>query len=139
MSTRMTILCMMTIALTGCEPKTPTEKLVGKWNLDAACTLQADPETVGLSPPVMQKLANFVTPLFQTFFFIFDRDGKLTVKRNHVEEHFDYTVAHSNQVDALTLSLKQPLTASTVNAPTRFEDGFLKVSLDATTYCLVEF
>lgn len=135
----MTILYTMTLALIGCAPETPTEKLVGKWNLDAVCTLKEDPETASLSAPVIGKLSNFVSPLFQTFFFIFDRDGKLTVKRNHLEEQFDYTISHSNQIDALTLSLGQKPSSARVNAPTRFEDGFLKVSLNDTTYCLVEF
>lgn len=134
---------LFTLLFFGCTPSTPTEKLVGKWGLSVECTLQKDPEIEGLtklnqiSRDNMRQLYRFVAPTFDTFFFEFEKDGRLSIKRNHVEDAFDYTVVNTATDESLSLSIS-PLRSNTHEVVlAQFTGSDLQLRIKNTTYCLV--
>lgn len=134
---------LVTLCFVGCTPSTPTEKLIGKWGLDVECTLQKDPEIKGLtklnklSRDNLRKLYRFVEPTFDTFFFEFERDGRLSIKRNHVEDAFDFTVVNTSKDEALSLSISPMASNAREGVLAQFTGSDLQLKIKNTTYCLV--
>ena len=139
LSTLAMVLCVL-----GCQPSTPTEKLVAKWGLDVECTIKQDPEVQGLvklnrlSRMDMEGLHRFIAPTFDTFFFEFERDGRLIIKRNQISDAYNYTVTAPATDSGLTLSLSSIAFPEKQRASVEFDGDKLNLKVKATTYCLVE-
>jgi hypothetical protein len=131
--TLIVLLCFL-----GCRPSTPTERLVGKWGLDVECTLKAAPDIKNLSHQGMVALARFVGPTFDTFFFNFERDGRMTIKSNQISDEYDYTITAPSTKDSLPLSLSPVKSTSKQDASAQFIGDTLSLKIKTTTYCLVE-
>ena len=121
----------------GCKPLTPTERLLGKWGLNTECTLALAPDTQDLSAPIMTQLARFVGPALDTMFFDFERDGRLTIQRNHIADEYNYTIVGPPKKDALSLSLSTSTSGANESVAAHFTGDELKLKIKSTTYCLV--
>ena len=144
----MSIKTIRTIAIVlcclGCQPSTPAEKLVGKWRLDVECTIAQDREVQNLvnlhklSRIDMQQLHRFIAPTFDTFFFEFERDGALTIKRNQLLDEYDYTITAPTAKAGLLLSISPKPSSEKQRISAHFRGDKLNLKIRETIYCLVE-
>ena len=125
------------MSLLSCTPKTPAEKLNGKWSLDVNCTLAADPELSDVKPAIRAQMSRFVSHYLETVFFTFEKDGVFRLQRNHLSETQYYRITAQDQASGLSLHVSEaPSFTPTENMRAEFQNDGLKLTWGKRIYCL---